>query len=240
MIVPVCPSYHGYRILDIKEDPGYIEVVGTGGADTAYNKECVIVAVTMEDIAKAVGNRESLDAQIRQLEEERDAAIRNVAVLDNARALFNEDDTRDEDSFRAELLELSEESQFPDRKLKDWAKSIDPALSFRGWGIDNERNELFPDFSLEVPKEITDELVRNVNFFARIVSPVQSARLRIVNESFMMGYEGTYMKFDGAKLENAFTVCGTSRSGTSATAPLLATLRSVSERAFSSWNSYND
>lgn len=201
------------------------------------------MAITMEDINKAAGNRDLLDAQIRQLEAERDAVIVNIAYLDNARALFNEEDTRDVDTFRVQMLELADETKTPafrERLLQDWVKTIDSALTFRGWGIDNDRDELFPDFGVEVPKEITDGFVRNVNFFARVISPVQPARLRIVNETFMNGYTGTYLKFDGEKLENAFTVCGTSRSGTSVTSPLLATLRTISERAFSSWNIESD
>lgn len=197
------------------------------------------MAVTVEDIKEVSDTVDLINDQIKQLEATRDAGIVRIAVLENERALFGVDDDRDVEALRAEMLALADETvtkSSREKKLTAWVQTLDPAFGFRGWGIDNDRNELFPDFSVEVPAEITDDFVRNVNLFARIVAPVQPARLRVINESFMMGYDGTYIKFDGDKLENSFTVCGTSRLGTSPTRPLLATLKTVSERAFSSWN----
>lgn len=202
-----------------------------------------MTAITVEDIANAAGNLNLLNKQIKELEAARDAAMVNLAIIENARVLFGVSEDRDAEAFRAQMLELADETKTPvfrERMLQEWVKTIDSAFTFRGWGIDNDRDELFPDFGVEVPKEITDDFVRNVNFFTRIVNPVQPARLRITNEAFMMAYQPTNLNFDGAKLENAFTACGTSRSGTSQTRPLLATLRIISERAFSSWNTEND
>jgi hypothetical protein len=196
------------------------------------------VVATLEDIKNVVNDVDLINTQIKQLEEARTAGLLRIDTMDNERALFTEEETRETEAFLAELLVLADEkvTSGREKKLTAWAKTIDPNLSMRGWGIDNEKNELFPDFAVEVPKVITDEFVRNINFFAHIVSSVQPARLWVVNRTFLMGYDSTSLRFDGENLQDAFTVCGSSRSGTSKTLPLLATLRNLSERAFSSWN----
>lgn len=194
------------------------------------------MAATIEDIAEVVTDVDLINEQIKQLQADRDAKLVLIDVMDNERALFSEGDIRDAETFRAEMLVLADEKLTTTKqnlKLSDWARTIDPSFAFRGWGIDNDNNLLFPEFTVEVPKVITDDFVRNVNFFARVVGTIQPARLRVANKSFTMGYEATFLKFTGEKSENAFTVCGSHRSGTSATRPLLAVLRQLSDRAFS-------
>lgn len=199
------------------------------------------MAVTIEDIQEVVSDVDLINQQIKNLEADRDAKLARIDVMDNERALSSSPDERDAETFRAEMLVLADEKVTTTRqniKLSDWARTIDPAFAFRGWGIDNENDSLFPDFTVQVPQVITDDFVRNVNFFARITGPVQPSRLRISNHSFTMGYEGTFLKFSGDNSENAFTVCGSNRSGTSATKPLITVLRQLSQRAFSEQSSW--
>lgn len=197
------------------------------------------MAATIEDIQGAVSDLDQINEEIQRLQADRDAKLTLIDVMDNDRALFTELDARDVEAFRAQMLVLADEQvtkSNQEKHLREWVQTIDPNLSMSGWGIDNETNTLFPSFEVIVPKEITDEFVRNINFLARVIDPVQPTRLRVSNRSFKMGYEATFLMITGDKLENAFTVCGSGHSGTSPVKPLLTTLRKISEQAFSSWN----
>lgn len=194
------------------------------------------MAATMEDITKETADVELLDAQILELKEKRDAKNARIQVLDNERALSAAPE-RDVEAFRKELNFLADEdNKMPNRAkaVSEWLKQIDPAFSFRGIGIDNETNTLFPSIALTVPETVTDEFVQNVKFLADVMLPGNPRRLAVINERFLMGYSTTFLRFSGENNENAFTVTGSGLSGTTKTLPLITVLRDISER---SWNS---
>lgn len=124
-----------------------------------------------------------LQAQKSALEAQRRATVASIETKRNDAVLSAE--TRSVDELAAELNALYDSTGWGNndfRALTVWARTIDPAFTYRGDGISQDDSVMFPVFEIELPVEVTDETVRNISLLAQAVSTIHPARVTIAKE----------------------------------------------------------
>lgn len=147
--------------------------------------ESLTESITADEaaIADVDAQLRDLEAQKSALEAQRKTAVESVEAKRNEAALAPEN--RSLDNLVAGLDAIYDSSGWGSndyRALTAWARTIDPAFTYRGDGISDERNIMFPVFEIELPAEMTDETVRNVSLLAQAVSTIHPARITIAKE----------------------------------------------------------